>query len=42
MTQFEIVRSFVGQGSKAQLAATSEFAVRDGNKTTEMLEHTVR
>ncbi|MFY9659203.1 MAG: HD domain-containing phosphohydrolase [Terriglobales bacterium] len=37
MTQFEIVRSFVGQGSKAQLAATSEFAVRDGNKTTEML-----
>jgi len=36
MTQFES-SAVCGQGSKAQLAATSEFAVRDGNKTTEML-----
>ncbi|MGB8773511.1 MAG: HAMP domain-containing protein, partial [Terriglobales bacterium] len=37
MSNFEIVRSFVDQGSKAQLAATREFTVRDGNQTTEML-----
>jgi HD-GYP domain-containing protein (c-di-GMP phosphodiesterase class II) len=37
MSQFEIVRSFVGRGSKAQLAATSEFTVRDGKQATEML-----
>jgi HD-GYP domain-containing protein (c-di-GMP phosphodiesterase class II) len=37
MSHFEIVRSFVGEGSKAQLAATREFTVTDGKKTTEML-----
>ncbi len=37
MTQFDIVRSFVDEGAKAQLAATREFAIRDGKNTTEML-----
>ena len=37
MSQFEIVRSFVGEGAKAQLAATREFTIRDGKDTTEML-----
>jgi len=37
MSHFEIVRSFVGEGAKAQLAATREFTVRDGKQTTEML-----
>ena len=37
MTHFEIVRSFVGEGSKAQLAATREFTVSDGKNATEML-----
>ena len=37
MSHFEIVRSFVGRGSKAQLAATSEFTIRDGKQATEML-----
>jgi HD-GYP domain-containing protein (c-di-GMP phosphodiesterase class II) len=37
MSHFEIVRSFVGEGSKAQLAATREFTIRDGKNTTEML-----
>jgi HD-GYP domain-containing protein (c-di-GMP phosphodiesterase class II) len=37
MTHFDIVRSFVDEGSKAQLAATREFAIRDGKDTTEML-----
>ena len=37
MSQFEIVRSFVGEGAKAQLAATREFTIRDGKQTTEML-----
>jgi len=41
MTHFDIVRSFVGDGSKAQLAATREFTIRDttaDNKdATEML-----
>jgi HD-GYP domain-containing protein (c-di-GMP phosphodiesterase class II) len=37
MTSFDIVRSFVDEGSKAQLAATREFAVRNGKTTTEML-----
>jgi HD-GYP domain-containing protein (c-di-GMP phosphodiesterase class II) len=37
MSHFDIVRSFVGRGSKAQLAATSEFTIRDGDKATEML-----
>jgi len=37
MTHFEIVRSFVDEGSKAQLAATREFTIRSGGNTTEML-----
>jgi HD-GYP domain-containing protein (c-di-GMP phosphodiesterase class II) len=37
MSHFDIVRSFVDEGSKAQLAATREFAIRDGKNTTEML-----
>src|ERR1700681_500841 len=37
MGQFDIVRSFVDEGSKAQLAATREFTIRDGNNATEML-----
>src|SRR5271170_5404740 len=37
MTQFEIVRSFVGEGAKAQLVATSEFTLRDGKNKIEML-----
>jgi HD-GYP domain-containing protein (c-di-GMP phosphodiesterase class II) len=31
MSHFEIVRSFVGEGSKAQLAATREFVIVSGN-----------
>jgi HD-GYP domain-containing protein (c-di-GMP phosphodiesterase class II) len=37
MSHFDIVRSFVGEGAKAQLAATREFTVHDGNNETEML-----
>jgi len=39
MTHFDIVRSFVGDGAKAQLAATREFTISDGNskEATEML-----
>jgi HD-GYP domain-containing protein (c-di-GMP phosphodiesterase class II) len=37
MSGFEIVRSFVGEGAKAQLAETREFTIRDGNNTTQML-----
>jgi HD-GYP domain-containing protein (c-di-GMP phosphodiesterase class II) len=37
MTSSDIVRSFVDDGAKAQLAATREFAVRDGANKTEML-----
>jgi HD-GYP domain-containing protein (c-di-GMP phosphodiesterase class II) len=37
MTHFDIVRSFVGEGAKAQLAATREFTIRDGKSATEML-----
>src|ERR1700692_1537801 len=37
MSHFDIVRSFVGEGSKAQLAATREFTIRDGKNATEML-----
>ena len=37
MSHFEIVRSFVGEGAKAQLAATREFTIRDGQNETEML-----
>ena len=33
MSHFEIVRSFVDKGSKAQLAATREFTIHDGNKS---------
>jgi putative nucleotidyltransferase with HDIG domain len=37
MKHLEIVRNFVDEGSKAQLAATKEFTIREGNETTEML-----
>jgi HD-GYP domain-containing protein (c-di-GMP phosphodiesterase class II) len=38
MTHFDIVRSFVDEGAKAQLAATREFTVRENDKdTTQML-----
>jgi HD-GYP domain-containing protein (c-di-GMP phosphodiesterase class II) len=39
MTHFDIVRSFVDEGAKAQLAATREFAIRNENdkNTTQML-----
>jgi HD-GYP domain-containing protein (c-di-GMP phosphodiesterase class II) len=37
MKNLEIVRNFVDVGSKAQLAATKEFTLRDGNRRVEML-----
>jgi HD-GYP domain-containing protein (c-di-GMP phosphodiesterase class II) len=37
MTTFDIVRNFVDQGARARLAATREFAVRQGSSSTEML-----
>jgi HD-GYP domain-containing protein (c-di-GMP phosphodiesterase class II) len=37
MKNLEIVRNFVDEGSKAQLAATKEFAVHQGKKSVEML-----
>ncbi len=37
MTHFDIVRSFVDEGAKAQLAATREFTIREGKDTTQML-----
>jgi len=37
MSHFEIVRSFVDEGSKAQLAATREFNVTNGKDSIEML-----
>ena len=37
MKSLEIVRNFVDEGSKAQLAATKEFAVHDGTRSVEML-----
>ena len=37
MKKLEIVRNFVDEGSKAQLAATKEFAFQDGNQRVEML-----
>ncbi len=37
MSHFDIVRSFVDEGSKAQLAATREFTFREGKSATEML-----
>src|SRR4030088_2320545 len=36
MSHFEIVRSFVDEGSKAQLAATREFTVNNGKDSIEM------
>ncbi len=37
MSHFDIVRSFVDEGSKAQLAATREFTIGGGKNMTEML-----
>jgi HD-GYP domain-containing protein (c-di-GMP phosphodiesterase class II) len=37
MSHFEIVRNFVGEGSKAQLAATREFTINDGKDSVQML-----
>jgi HD-GYP domain-containing protein (c-di-GMP phosphodiesterase class II) len=37
MKSLEIVRNFVDEGNKAQLAATKEFDVKDGKKSVEML-----
>jgi HD-GYP domain-containing protein (c-di-GMP phosphodiesterase class II) len=37
MTHFDIVRSFVVEGTKAQLAATREFTTHDGKDAVEML-----
>ncbi len=37
MSHFDIVRNFVDEGAKAQLAATREFTIHDGKNTTEML-----
>jgi putative nucleotidyltransferase with HDIG domain len=37
MKKLEIVRNFVDEGSKAQLAATKEFTIQDGNQRVDML-----
>jgi HD-GYP domain-containing protein (c-di-GMP phosphodiesterase class II) len=37
MINFDIVKNFVDQGSRARLAATREFTIRDGKNTTDML-----
>jgi HD-GYP domain-containing protein (c-di-GMP phosphodiesterase class II) len=37
MKDLEIVRNFVDEGNKAQLAATKEFAVHDGKNSVQML-----
>ena len=37
MKNLEIVRNFVDEGNKAQLAATKEFTVQEGKERTEML-----
>ncbi|HEX9111723.1 MAG TPA: HD domain-containing phosphohydrolase [Terriglobales bacterium] len=37
MTHFDIVRSFVDEGAKPQLAATREFAIPNGKRAMEML-----
>jgi HD-GYP domain-containing protein (c-di-GMP phosphodiesterase class II) len=37
MKNLEIVRNFVDEGNKAQLAATEEFTIREGKERTEML-----
>jgi HD-GYP domain-containing protein (c-di-GMP phosphodiesterase class II) len=37
MKYLEIVKNFVDEGSKAQLAATKEFTIHEANESTEML-----
>src|SRR5207253_2845585 len=37
MTRLEIVRNFVDEGGKAQLAATKEFKIRSGKESIDML-----
>jgi HD-GYP domain-containing protein (c-di-GMP phosphodiesterase class II) len=37
MKSLEIVKNFVDEGSKAQLAATKEFTIQEGSDSTEML-----
>lgn len=37
MKDLEIVRNFVDEGNKGQLAATKEFAMREGNDSVQML-----
>jgi HD-GYP domain-containing protein (c-di-GMP phosphodiesterase class II) len=37
MSRLEIVRNFVDEGGKAQLAATKEFKIRAGNESIDML-----
>jgi HD-GYP domain-containing protein (c-di-GMP phosphodiesterase class II) len=37
MKNLEIVRNFVDEGNKAQLAATEEFTIQEGKERTEML-----
>jgi hypothetical protein len=37
MKSLEIVRNFVDEGNKAQLAATKEFGVHEGKRNIEML-----
>jgi HD-GYP domain-containing protein (c-di-GMP phosphodiesterase class II) len=37
MKNLEIVRNFVDEGNKAQLAATKEFTIQEGKEKTEML-----
>ena len=39
MKNLEIVRNFVDEGNKAQLAATKEFAVHEGRNNIQMLGH---
>ena len=37
MKNLEIVKNFVDEGNKAQLAATKEFTIQEGKENTEML-----
>src|SRR5438445_3802459 len=37
MKNLEIVKNFVDEGSKAQLAATKDFTIQEGNESTDML-----
>ena len=37
MSNFDIVRNFVDEGARARLAATREFTIHEGKKTTQML-----